>query len=332
MNVPRFEPVRLGVVGLGNFGRQHAQTIVGLAECELVSLVARRQESIDDSGVDKSTVSSWLDLDKAIRESSAEAWVVASTTASHVDITTRLLRAGKTVLLEKPISQDLQEAERLEHWVRSNPDNVMMGHIVLFNSEYRKLREEAVQRGKIIYINGVRHRPTEYLRKFPGENPMYMTMVHDLYATLALINREDPDHFSAQFHWTVEDQVDLVVVQLRWPGGTLATFTSSLLTPSGMGSNGFDFLEIYGEQWVGRMSPNPRPIEIWDNKARWPMPLEIRSEMIAPAGMMAEELRCFCRVVRGLESVPVGATYADALQVQRWMHELESVAVHVRAH
>ena len=37
---------------------------------------------------------------------------------------------------------------------------------------------------------------------------------------------------------------------------------------------------------------------------------------------MAEELRCFCRVVRGLEDVPVGATYADAIQVQRWMDKL----------
>jgi hypothetical protein len=43
--------------------------------------------------------------------------------------------------------------------------------------------------------------------------------------------------------------------------------------------------------------------------------------------MMAEELRCFCRIVRGLESVPVGATFADALQVQGWLERLAGCAV-----
>ena len=38
--------------------------------------------------------------------------------------------------------------------------------------------------------------------------------------------------------------------------------------------------------------------------------------------MMAEELRCFCRVVRGIDQVPIGATYNDALQTQRWMNQL----------
>ena len=54
------------------------------------------------------------------------------------------------------------------------------------------------------------------------------------------------------------------------------------------------------------------------------MPLEIRADATGATGMMAEELRCFCRVVRGQQSVPAGATYQDALQVQQWMDRLAS--------
>ena len=43
--------------------------------------------------------------------------------------------------------------------------------------------------------------------------------------------------------------------------------------------------------------------------------------------MLVEELRCFCRVVRGLEPVPLGATYEDAVQVQRWLDRLENSVV-----
>ena len=77
---------------------------------------------------------------------------------------------------------------------------------------------------------------------------------------------------------------------------------------------------------IAGKNPNPRPIEVWDSQARWPLALEIRTGAEGASGMMAEELRCFCRVVRGRQSVPVGATFADALQVQRWMDSLESVA------
>ena len=56
------------------------------------------------------------------------------------------------------------------------------------------------------------------------------------------------------------------------------------------------------------------------------MALEIRAEPTGATGMMAEEQRCFCRVVRGLQDVPLGATYADALQVQQWMHNLDACA------
>ncbi len=55
----------------------------------------------------------------------------------------------------------------------------------------------------------------------------------------------------------------------------------------------------------------------------WPLALEIRTDLSGPTGMMAEELRCFCRVARGVQAVPVGATYSDAIQVQQWMGRLE---------
>ena len=93
-----------------------------------------------------------------------------------------------------------------------------------------------------------------------------------------------------------------------------------------MPPRGFDRMEVFGNGWGARISPNPRPIEVWDEQARWPMPLEIRADIGGPSGMMAEELRCFCRVVRGLETVPIGATFADALQVQRWMDQLVAAA------
>ena len=152
-------------------------------------------------------------------------------------------------------------------------------------------------------INGVRHRPASIVKDFPGENPLQAAMVHDLYAVQVLLDRAEPDHFSAQFHRTVGGEVDLALAQLKWGGGPVASFAASYMTPVGMPPRGFDRTEVFGEGWSARISPNPRPIEVWDTQASWPLALEVRSD--PPSGMMAEEDRCFCRVVRGLTGLSV---------------------------
>ncbi len=317
-----FTPVRIGVVGLGRFGQLHAQTLAGLAEAELVGVVARRQESLDQIRTRLPGVAGWLDVNRAMMESNAEAWVVACSTADHIVVARKLLQAGKIVLLEKPISADLSEAESLAPWVKVDSSNLMLGHIVLFNSEFQQLRDEVNRRGRPTFINCVRHRPASIVKDFPGENPLQAAMIHDLYATQVLMKGEEPNRFLANFHRTENGEVDLALAQLEWPDGTLASYVASYLTPTGMAPRGFDRMEVFGKGWAARISPNPRPIEVWDEQAQWPMALEIRTDPEGPSGMMAEELRCFCRVVRGLNQIPAGATYYDALQTQRWMNQL----------
>jgi predicted dehydrogenase len=326
MGQQRFAPVRIGVIGLGRFGRLHALTAARLAEAELVALVARRQASLDALAGELPGVPGWIDLTRAIHESAAEAWIVACTTAAHVPVARMLLDAGKKVLLEKPIASKLDEARSLTPLVAPDSSNLMIGHIVLFNSEYQQLRDEVRQHGAISYIDCVRHRPASIVKDFPGDNPLHAAMVHDLYAVQVLLDRAEPSYFSAQFHRRKSGEVDLALAQLRWAHGPVASFAASYLTPGGMPPRGFDRTEVFGDGWAARICPNPRPIEVWGERAAWPLALEIRAAATGATGMMAEEIRCFCRVVRGVQSVPAGATFADALQVQHWLDRLEACA------
>lgn len=319
-------PVRIGVIGLGRFGRLHALTLAGLAEAELVGLVARRSESLQRMSMELPDVPGWTSLEQAMDRSGAEAWVVACTTSEHVRVTRMLLEAGQSVLLEKPISESLAEAASLAPLVQEGSRNLMLGHIVLFNSEFQQLLAEASGRGPLAFIDCVRHRPASIVAEFPGENPLHAAMVHDLYAVQVLMNCREPVRFQAQYHRTGHGAIDVANAQLQWQDGPLASFTASYLTPSGMPPRGFDRMELFGAGWSARITPNPRPIEIWADRASWPLPLEIRTAASGPTGMMAEELRTFCRVVRGLQAVPMGATYHDGIQVQQWMDKLASSA------
>ncbi len=320
------ERVKVAVVGLGRFGRLHALTIAGLAEAELVGLVARRRESVEALQAELPGVAGFVDLEVALAECDAEAWVVATTTVSHVSITRRLLEAGKVVLLEKPISEDLVEARSLEPLVSAGSSNLMVGHILLFNSEFRQIRDEAAVRGRIAHIDCVRHRPASILEAFAGENPLHAAMVHDLYMVQVLVGGGDPIAVTCQYHRTSAGAIDLALGQLQWENGPLVSLSASYLTPEGMPPRGIDRMEVFGEGWAARAEPNPRPVEVWADRSEWPMALEIRTDPDGATGMLAEELRCFCRVARGEQAVPAGATYSDAIQVQQWMDRLAVAA------
>ncbi len=319
-------PVRIGVVGLGAFGRLHALTLAGLSEARLVALVARRQAGLDGMAADLPGIPGWLDLDRAMAESDAEAWVIAASTASHVPLAERLLAGGLPILVEKPLASSLAEAQRLAELVAADSHNLMMGHILLFNSEFRALQAEALRRGRLTHIACTRHRPVTTLGAYPGEDPFHLLMVHDLYTVLALTGRREPTAFSAQARRSAAGACDLALAQLRWDDGLVAALSAGYLTPVGMPADGFDRLEVYGEGWAARVEANPRPFTVWDDRARAPLTLEVTADPRRPTGMLAEELRAFCHVVRGQQTVSLGATYADALRILGWLDRLAQAA------
>lgn len=319
--------IKCGVIGLGRFGRLHALTLQSMENVDLAAVVARRQESVDALLEEIPSTRGYTDLETAMTESAATAWIVACTTNQHVPVTVRLLAAGHHVLLEKPIAEDLSEAESLKELVSEDSSNLMLGHILLFNSEFKSLRNEVESRGSLTHLDAVRHRPATIVKDFAGENPLHAAMVHDLYCAQALTNAEEPRSFSCQYHLTENGQVDLANAQLIWPTGVLGRFSASYMTPAGMPPRGFDRLEVFGDGWSARLLPNPRPMEVWSDRAEWPMALEIMADETSCTGMMIEEQRSFLRVVQGLQAVPVGARYQDGLQVQRWMQELDRVAI-----
>jgi hypothetical protein len=150
-------------------------------------------------------------------------------------------------------------------------------------------------------------------------------MVHDLYCVQVLKQRAEPIRASAQIHHDANGRVDLALAQLQFDDDSIASLTASFLTPPGMPADGFDRIEVFGRDWAARVNPNPRPFECWDDAARRPVTLEIDHGDDWVTGMLSEELRHFCRVIRAESKVPMGASYTDAIQVQRWLKRLSDI-------
>lgn len=315
--------VRIGVVGLGSFGTLHAETVQRLAEARLAVLVDANPDRLREAVERWPDVPAHQSLQDAMDDVAVDGWVIATSTSSHLQVARQLLSVGGRVLIEKPLAETSDDAETIAELVDAESCNVMLGHIVLFGTEFRSLVSQARERSPIQFIDAVRHRPKTTMDAFPGESPFHLTMVHDLYCVQVLKERAEPTRMSAQVHRDSGGRIDLAMAQMQWDDGSIASLTASFMTPSGMPADGFDRIEVFGRDWAARAIPNPRPFQLWDDGARRPLTLEIDDD--SATGMLAEELRRFCRVVRGEGSVPMGATYADGLQVQRWMERLSRV-------
>ena len=318
--------VRIGVVGVGNFGRLHARTLAGLAEADLVALVDGRAERLAQLTKELPGVKGYADIGTALRESGATAWVVATQTATHVPLAEQILATGASVLIEKPLAPDLASASRLAKLVAPESRNLMLGHILLFASEFRSFLRESKQRDPLVYFHSFRHRPTTTAELFPGENPFRLLMVHDLYMAFVLAHGAEPIRATGRLHPSAAGGYDLARGELEWASGLWGSFTTSYLTPPGMAPDGFDRLEAFGKTWAARLEMNPRPLTLWSDRAEWPLALDIVDDPAAPQGWMAEELRCFCRVVQGQAQIPFGARYEDGLKILGWLERLERSA------
>lgn len=316
---------KIGVVGLGNFGRLHALTLAGLAEADLVAVVDSRETAIGELRQQLPQVPGWTDLAEAAAQARPEAWVIATRTESHIPIAEQLLASGAHMLIEKPLAESLATAQRLESLLADQPNRVMLGHILLFAAEVRQLLHEIQHRGPIVHFHLVRHRPDttwDYYR----ETPFRLLMVHDLYLSFALMGGEEPARLVGRLHPRQGGGFDLAQAQLEWAGGAWGSLTASYLTPPGMSSDGFDRIEIFGQGWAAQLRLNPQPLEIWAERAEWPLSLKVYPDPVAPSGWLAEELRHFCQVVRGQAEPPPGARYADAVRIQSWLERLEESA------
>lgn len=324
--VNRKSKIRVGVVGLGSFGRLHALTLAGLAEAELVALVDQREVSLAELKASLPGVRGWTDLGEALREAEADAWVIATRTESHISLAEQILTAGPSVLIEKPLAESLAAAQRLDPLVAAHPNRVMLGHLLLFAAEFRQLLQEVRQRGPLIHFQLSRHRPSTTWDIY-RETPFRLLMVHDLYLAFALMGGQEPTRLVGRLHRREGGGFDLARAELEWPNGTWGSLTASYLTPPGMSSDGFDCIELFGQGWAAQLRLNPQPLELWTERAEWPLALNIYTDLSAPAGWLAEELRHFCRVVAGQAEPPLGARFADALRIQSWLERLEEGAI-----
>src|SRR5262245_258935 len=148
--------LRVGVVGCGYWGSKHVR---------ILSCIPQVSEPViiePDSSTRKKTLAAfptcmaYRDLDLALPH--VDAVIVSSPPKTHFEIALKCLRAGKHVLVEKPIAKSVAESLLLMEEARRSNLTLMPGHTFEFNPAVHELRRRIVggELGRVHYIHSSR--------------------------------------------------------------------------------------------------------------------------------------------------------------------------------
>lgn len=140
------EPLRLGLIGAGRWGRNFIRTIASVQGVRLAALASGNPASRLLVQADCRIERDWrLILDRAL----IDAVIIATPPALHAAMAAAAVEAGLPVLVEKPLTMNLAEANFLRDLVAKRNGFMMVDHTHLFHPAYRRLKEELQASGAI---------------------------------------------------------------------------------------------------------------------------------------------------------------------------------------
>ncbi len=218
---------RVGVAGVGAIGRNHARVMAEIAAASEGRIEFSAIFDVDQARAEelaaqfKTTAVS----DLAAFASKVDAATVAVPTIFHKQVGGTLLEQGKHVLIEKPISDSLDEAQWLVNKANDAGLILQVGHIERFNPVMRQLEER---------MNNPRFIEAHRLSPFPNRSMdigvVLDLMIHDIEIVLHLV-KSPLIQVDAVGIPVLTRREDIANARLKFENGCIANITASRVSP-----------------------------------------------------------------------------------------------------
>ena len=212
------EKVKVGIIGVGYLGTQHARILSYLERAELIGVADIDFKKAMVIG-NRHGVKYYDNYENMLDE--VDAGIVATPTSEHFDISMKLLKEGKSVLVEKPITETVEQAEELVSEADKNGLILQIGHLERFNPAVEAL-ENLISEPKFIEVQ----RLGSFSARSLDIDVVLDLMIHDLDIIMALIKDEVKVIRSSGIH-VLSDKIDIANARLEFTSGCIATLTAS---------------------------------------------------------------------------------------------------------
>jgi predicted dehydrogenase len=212
------EQVRVGIIGVGYLGMQHARILSYLEEADLKGVADTDFKKAVEIG-NRHGVAYYQNYEEMMGE--IDAAIVATPTSEHYPITLNLLRNGKSVLVEKPITETVAQGEELVREAGSGGLVLQVGHLERFNPAVEAV-ETMIREPRFIEVQ----RLGSFSSRSLDIDVVLDLMIHDLDIIMALIKDEVGVIRATGIH-VLSDKIDIATARLEFKKGCVATLTAS---------------------------------------------------------------------------------------------------------
>jgi len=217
--------LRVGVVGVGHIGKNHARLYAGLTSADFAAVydtdAAAAQTVAGEFGV---AIADSLDqFAEQIDPAS-----IATPTSTHFEVARELLNRGKHLLIEKPITENPAHASALAELAAKRQLVLQVGHVERFNPVLSAL-EERLTHPRFIEA----HRLSPYPNRSTDIGVVLDLMIHDLEIILHLV-RSPVQTVDAVGGPVLSRGEDIANARIRFEDGCVANITSSRISPERM--------------------------------------------------------------------------------------------------
>jgi predicted dehydrogenase len=144
--------LRLGLIGAGRWGRAYIRTIAGIDAVALAAVASGNPETQSLVPPGCLVTGDWRAM---IAMPEVEAVIVATPPALHAAMATQAIEAGKPVLVEKPFTMNVGEAEAVAALARRHGVALMVEHTHLFAPGFRELVRRIPELGRLRHLRGL---------------------------------------------------------------------------------------------------------------------------------------------------------------------------------
>src|ERR1044071_7514234 len=218
-------PLRVGVVGVGVMGSNHARVFAGLPGTELVGVADPDRKQAEFVArtlgcVAVADVGELIDRD-------VDAITIAAPTHLHRDIALACIARGIHVMVEKPIASSVEEGREIINAARRAGLTLMVGHVERFNPAVEAIKE-AIRGEDILSIAITRVGP--FPPRMSNVGVVIDLAVHDI-DLIRWFTDSDIIEVQPQLSSAVAEREDIALLQFRTASGVLAHINTNWLTP-----------------------------------------------------------------------------------------------------
>ena len=220
--------VKVAVLGVGGLGQHHARIYAEMEQAGDVEFVGLYDPHLERAReiAEKNGVRALESLGAALEQ--ADGVSIVTPTVTHHELASKFLRAGRHVLVEKPITDEAGQAAELVQLAQENGRVLQVGHVERFNPVFDYLQSVATEPRFI-----ETHRLSPYPARSMDIGVVLDLMIHDLDIVLAFVDSpvKEVDGVGVP---VLSPNEDIANARLKFENGCVANLTVSRVSPERM--------------------------------------------------------------------------------------------------